>query len=198
MIRRLLLWLSARLPVREIKHQGEPYLERYHVGTLFGYWRVYIHRFVGSDPDGLHAHPWRWGFTAILVGWYTEQRRFGHRVVRWCGFVNGDTFHRVIKPEGADVWTLFIHSPRIMRWGFLRQRAGVTVYEEVNVRHPKPHGDWHLCAPKGRDIRRPQAVPSTASVERKISPDENEKTETTPADSSANTRSKGCGIRRAA
>jgi hypothetical protein len=158
MMRRLLMWLSARLPVREIKHQGERYLERYYVATLFGYWRVYLHRFVGSDPDGLHSHPWRWGLTVILAGWYLEQRRFGHRVVRWFGLVNGDTFHRVIKPEGADVLTLFIHSPRVMGWGFLRERGTLGSpdmrYEQVYVDNPKAHAEWHLRAPKGRDIRR--------------------------------------------
>lgn len=165
MMRRYLIWLSDRLPVREIKHQGAPYLERYYVATLFDYWRAYLHRFVGSDPDGLHSHPWRWGFTVVLAGWYLEQRRFGHRVVRWCGFVNGDTFHRVIKPEGADVWTLFIHSPRVMNWGFLRRMSmpgfvsgaemrPATVYEEVADDVPRAHSDWWRRAPKGRDLRR--------------------------------------------
>lgn len=171
MMRRLLMWLSDRLPAREIKHQGERYLERYYVATLFGYWRVYLHRFVGSDPDGLHSHPWRWGLTVILAGWYLEQRRFGHRVVRWFGLVNGDTFHRVIKPEGADVWTLFIHSPRVMNWGFLRRDSltsfgcapfyrhvrsefGPYRYEEVGDPEPSAHGDWWRKAPKGRDLRR--------------------------------------------
>ncbi len=170
MMRRFLIWLSARLPVRVIKHQGEPYLERYYLATLFGYWRVYLHRFVDSDPDGLHSHPWRYGFTVILVGWYLERRRFGQRVVRWLGIVNGDTFHRVIKPHGPDVWTLFIHSPRVMNWGFLRRRAvfsfgcmpgkvrreeyGPYRYEEVGDDCPTRHGDWWKKAPKGRDLRR--------------------------------------------
>lgn len=108
----------------------------------------------------------------ILAGWYLEQRRFGTRVVRWGGIVNGDTFHRVIKPEGADVWTLFIHSPRVMNWGFLRREKmsgfgcapwfrvveheyGPYVrYEEVGDTEPKSHGDWWKKAPKGRDLRR--------------------------------------------
>lgn len=159
MMRRFLMWLSARLPVREIKHQGRPYLERYHVGTLFGYWRIYLHRFVDSDPDGLHSHPWRWGATIVLAGWYLEQRRFGHRVVRWFGLVNGDTFHRVLVPAHATVWTLFIHSPRVMNWGFLRNprygmRGPIMQYEEVGDGRPSAHGDWWRKAPKGRDLRR--------------------------------------------
>ncbi len=162
MMRRFLMWLSARLPVREIKHQGRPYLERYYVATLFGYWRVYLHHFVGSDPDGLHSHPWRWGATFVLAGWYLEQRRFGHRVVRWFGIVNGDTFHRVLVPAHATVWTLFIHSPRVMNWGFLRplgfydrgEIRVVTAYDEVGEAEPTALSGWWRKAPKGRDIRK--------------------------------------------
>ncbi len=162
MMRKFLMWWSARLPVREIKHQGELYLDRYYVGT----WRVYLHHFLASDPDGLHSHPWRYGLTIILVNWYLEQRRFGHRVVRWFGIVNGDTFHRVIIPAHSTTWTLFIHSPRVMNWGFMRRRivsgqhrsdprsVEVTVYEEVGDAEPNALSGWWKKAPKGRDLRR--------------------------------------------
>lgn len=163
MMRKFLMWWSASLPVREIKHKGQRYLERYYIGTLFGFWRVYLHRFVGSDPDGLHVHPWRWGATFILVGWYHELRRWGLRTVRWFSIVNGDTAHRVILPAGAETWTLFIHSERVMNWGFLRTRTyiefgqptqKVTIYQEVGEDNPTPLGDWWRKAPKGRDLRR--------------------------------------------
>lgn len=158
LMRLFLAWWSDRLPVREIKHRGERYLERYYVTTLFGYWRVYLHQFVGSDPDGLHSHPWRWGATIILAGWYLEQRRFGRRAVRWCGIVNGDTFHRVIVPDQSTTWSLFIHSPRVMNWGFLRRHATpagpYTFYEEVGDAEPNALSGWWRHAPKGRDLRR--------------------------------------------
>lgn len=166
MMRRFLLWLTARLPVREIRHQGQLYLERYHVCTLFGYWRVYLHHFVSPDPDGLHSHPWKWGLSIVLAGWYLEQRRFGHRVVRWINIVNGDTFHRVIVPDQATTWSLFIHSPRVMNWGFLRKHRGMfwagppkayVFYEEVGDAEPSALSGWWRNAPKGRDIRRAKA-----------------------------------------
>lgn len=158
MIRRLLLALTARLPVEEIEHQGEKFMERYYVATLGG-WRLYIHRFVASDPDCVHDHPWRYGFSLILSGWYLEEKRDRTRVRKWFNVVNGDTFHRVIVPIGGEAWTLFAHNRRCKAWGFMRPAdvhgdAGMRegfVYEPLS---PLPgHSTWHLTAPKGRDIR---------------------------------------------
>lgn len=165
MMRRLLLWIAARLPVREITHQGAPYLERYYVATLLG-WRVYLHRFVGNDPDGLHDHPFNYSFSLILAGWYYEERRDGLRRRRWVNWVGADTFHRVILPADLggraatrDVWTLFFHSRRVKEWGFLRRAreaartAKRTVYFYVPVAGgDRGHATWHLAAPKGREL----------------------------------------------
>lgn len=162
-MRRFLTWLSDRLPAEEIAHQGEKFMERYYVATLLG-WRVYIHRFIGSDPDGLHDHPWRFGFSLILSGWYMEQRLDRTYVRRWCNAVNGDTFHRVIVPVGGEAWTLFAHNRRYKAWGFLRQ-VSVSGDDELCVgfnyfraNAPVGHSDWHLTAPRGRDLRQAREV----------------------------------------
>ena len=56
LIIKLLRAISDRLPCRIISDNDQPYLERYYIATLFGV-RLYLHRFVGSDPDrGLHDH----------------------------------------------------------------------------------------------------------------------------------------------
>jgi len=166
---KFLLWLTARLPVEEIAHQGVKFMERYYVVTAFG-WRVYIHRFIGSDPDGVHDHPWRFGASLILSGWYYEQRRERIYTRRWFNVVNGDTFHRIIVPAGQEAWSLFAHNARCKEWGFLRLRVGnlirannerrvmtvingpFTIYEPHNT--PAGHSTWHLTAPKGRDLRK--------------------------------------------
>jgi hypothetical protein len=137
LMKRLLLALTAGLPVEEISHCGEKFMERYYVGTLLG-WRFYIHRFVGSDPDGVR---------------------------RWFNVVNGDTFHRVVMAAGSEAWTLFAHDRRCKSWGFLREHSVYRIEHGMPVARtdgffyaplnpPHGHSTWHLTAPKGRDIAR--------------------------------------------
>lgn len=174
MIRRFLLWLTAWLPVKVIG-RDEPYVEWYYVCTLpiFGGVRVQIHRFLRSDPDGVHDHPWGWARTFILAGWYVEERRDSTRV-RAAGStygLTGDTFHRVHVPLGArEVFTLFFHGPYVKHWGFMvpvregvsglqhrdgswADRTGGLWAYRARSRHKDRFDDWHLTAPKGREIR---------------------------------------------
>lgn len=140
MIRRFLMWLTARLPVKVIG-RDEPYVEWYHVATLFGLVRIQLHRFVRSDPDGLHDHPWGWSRSFILAGWYLEERRDFTRVRAAGGTygMTGDTFHRVVLPAGArDVWTLFIHGPYVKHWGFI---TPFFAHQVAAGRIPEP--SWH-------------------------------------------------------
>jgi hypothetical protein len=164
LMKRLLLALTAGLPVEEISHCGEKFMERYYVGTLLG-WRFYIHRFVGSDPDGVHDHPWRRGFSIILSGWYHEEKREAIYKRRWFNVVNGDTFHRVVMAAGSEAWTLFAHDRRCKSWGFLREHSVYRIEHGMPVARtdgffyaplnpPHGHSTWHLTAPKGRDIAR--------------------------------------------
>lgn len=152
MIRKLLFNLTSRLPCRIIDEAGQPYLERYYLAG-FGSYRIYVHRFVGSDPDrGLHSHPWKWALSIVLAGWYFEERFSGTqtptiRRVRRLNFLLGESFHRVILPRDwlnqapymspdmrptiaqamkvRDCWTLFIHKAQAggRRWGFIRPAA---------------------------------------------------------------------------
>ncbi len=159
MMRRLLYALTGRLPLRIISDDGRPYLERYYVCTVLGV-RVYVHRFVGSDPDrGLHDHPWPWARSIILSGCYIEERRDGYREVRWWNSLQGDTFHRVILWEGQEVWTLFMHRAENAKpWGFLRPVPG----EWAQLWHPWNYpkdgsassGRWWETVPRGRDEAR--------------------------------------------
>lgn len=165
MIRRLLYALADRLPCRIISDDGTPYLERYFLFRAAGV-QCYLHRFVGSDPDcGLHDHPWRWAASLILAGWYLEERRrkdLTPRRVRWFNLITGDTFHRVVMPDGArDVWTLFVHGPVVKRWGFLREEGRAGFWWWAPYTYPAGAtvaGDWWTTAPKGRDCERRMAA----------------------------------------
>lgn len=160
MIRRLLLAYSATRPCKIISEAGRPYLERYFVCAFFGI-RIYLHRFVGSDPDrGLHDHPWRWAMSFILRGWYYEATRRGMRQVHWFNFLTGDTFHRVILSPGPlegvhtppEVWSLFIVPAKDVKvWGFLRDKGtNAQVFTPFDYGAKGKPAQWWKHVPKGR------------------------------------------------
>lgn len=183
-MRKLLYWLSGRLPCRLINDGDRPYLERYYVGRLFG-WTFYLHRFVASDPArGLHDHPWDRAWSLILSGWYFEETRAGLRKVRWFNRLTGDTFHRVVLPceldgkryenetcsthKAVPCWTLFAHGPYTKRWGFLKlidilnPRHGDQVYMWVPHAYQTDEASgkqrWWDTAPRGAD--EPRRMPA--------------------------------------
>ena len=160
-VRQLLYWVTGFLPARYIDHEGQPYLERYYVATLPGI-RVYVHRFVGSDPDGVHDHPFRHSLSLILAGWYFEDRleqgRLKRRVRRWCNRIGPKDFHRVVLPGQQDVWTLFLHTARVKPWGFLRPEptalpGAPARYVDQSRPEDPPFSQWHRRAPAGRVLR---------------------------------------------
>lgn len=135
----ILNWLAARLLVRIIRNEeGAPYLLRL---RLRGWmptdprpfrWSAYLHKFLLPDLDrALHNHPWKWSFSLVLAGGYTEQRlaRDGRIVTRRLrpGMVNilgPKSFHRVTELHGAETWTLFVAGPKFKDWGFLDKARG--------------------------------------------------------------------------
>lgn len=168
-MKNFLHWLSGFLPFREISDGNTPYLERYYVGTLFG-WRFYLHQFVGSDPDrGLHDHPWSKAYSLILSGWYWEETRSGTRMVRWLNSLTGDTFHRVVLPRSLDkrpsacgmrlyndtpqpCWTLFFHKAGgVKPWGFWREFPEFSVFEPYTYTREGSQKDWWLTAKRRGD-----------------------------------------------
>lgn len=164
------MWVSGWLPARIIAHQGRPYMERYYVGTPFGL-RIYLHRFVDSDPDGLHDHPWRWSMSLILLGSYLEERAVDvmrmvveARPVRWVNVITGDTFHRVVLADPVagqrrEVWSLFMHTPRVKGWGFIRLLGNELdemdySYHQAGSPPETRFTDWPRTAKRGREIAR--------------------------------------------
>jgi hypothetical protein len=159
LIRRLLYRWSANLPARFIDHEGTPYMERHYVGTLAGV-RIYLHRFVASDPEGLHDHPFRRSVSLILAGWYWEDRWSRRIKRRWFNVIGPDDFHRVVLPDsGHDVWTLFFHNARTKPWGFMREirkdNNGFPVYEYHTQSEPNDpaYSSWFKTAPKAQELR---------------------------------------------
>jgi hypothetical protein len=124
---------------------------------------LYLHHFHRSDSDqALHNHPWRWAWSLILAGGYSEERRVSirgsedggpeheigdtvirrnirpGRVIR----INADDFHRVDLFE-EDSWSLFLAGPKNASWGFWDRHTGVFMHWRAfiaKVRGPKWDG----------------------------------------------------------
>ena len=110
-----------------------PYLERYYIflkdRNRFPF-NVFLHKFLKSDPDDVHDHPWPYA-TLILKGGYWEWvpvfnslgqkineikywRGAGH--FRVCG---ATSYHRIELDPNVTAWTLFMPGPQKREWGFL-------------------------------------------------------------------------------
>jgi hypothetical protein len=81
-----------------------------------------VHHILRADNEReLHDHPFDYR-TIILKGWYVEEDIFGELHYRGTGDTvanRAQTFHRIATVSPGGVWTLFIISRRINRWGFL-------------------------------------------------------------------------------
>jgi len=118
---------------------NEPYLERYYLflkdRTRFPF-NVFLHRFLKSDPDDVHDHPWPYA-TLILKGGYWEWvpqfnsrgekvgeiahwRKPGH--FRTC---RANSFHRIELDPSIECWTLFMPGPQKREWGFLTRHGWI-------------------------------------------------------------------------
>ena len=128
--------IMARLGRHRIimdRENNEPYLERYYIFLRDRTWfpfNVFIHKFIKSDPDDVHDHPWPYA-TLILKGGYNEWVPvFDHNgkkideVCHWRGpghfrISGANSYHRIELVEGVTPWTMFMPGPQRREWGFL-------------------------------------------------------------------------------
>jgi len=121
------------------RKDNEPYLERYYLFLRDRTWfpfNVFLHKFLKSDPDHVHDHPWPYA-TVILRGgyweWVPQFDANGHKIceiAKWrrpghfriCG---ADSYHRIELDPSVVTWTLFIPGPKQRDWGFLVQNQWV-------------------------------------------------------------------------
>ena len=132
----MLLKLLDRLGRKRIvmdRVENEPYLERYYLflreRNRFPF-NVFLHKFLKSDPDDVHDHPWPYA-TLILKGGYWEWiphfdtvgRKIGEYQV-WRGpghfrVSKANSFHRIELDPDITAWTLFMPGPKQRDWGFM-------------------------------------------------------------------------------
>ncbi len=115
------------------RESNEPYLERYYIFLKDRTWfpfNIFLHKFLKSDPDDVHDHPWPYA-TLILKGGYWEWiphfdvvgRKTGEYQVwrgpgsfRVCG---ANSYHRIELDPTVECWTMFMPGPQRREWGFL-------------------------------------------------------------------------------
>lgn len=132
----MFLKLLERLGRRRIvmdRVNDEPYLERYYLflkeRDRFPF-NVFLHKFLKSDPDDVHDHPWPY-FTIILKGGYWEWipqfdfhgKKTGE-IAHWRGpgsfrWSSARSYHRIELDPEVTAWTLFMPGPKQRDWGFL-------------------------------------------------------------------------------
>jgi hypothetical protein len=112
---------------------NEPYLERYYLFLKdrdnFPF-NIFLHKFLKSDPDDVHDHPWSYA-TLILKGGYWEWvPQFNSKGER-CGEIahwrrpghfrvsEANSYHRIELDPAITCWTLFMPGRKQREWGFL-------------------------------------------------------------------------------
>ena len=111
---------------------NEPYLERYYLFLKDRHrfpFNVFLHRFLKSDPDDVHDHPWSYATLILKGGYYEWVGKFnslGEKIGEekmWRGpghfrICRATSYHRIELCEGVDCWTLFMPGPQKHEWGF--------------------------------------------------------------------------------
>ena len=115
------------------RQENEPYLERYYIflkdRKRFPF-NVFIHKFLKSDPDDVHDHPWPYA-TLILKGGYFEWTPIfdgtGKKIAETCKWrgaghfriCKATSYHRIELDPNITAWTMFMPGPQKREWGFL-------------------------------------------------------------------------------
>lgn len=149
-MKRFLDWLDKRGRKRIVydRVDNKPYLERYYLllkdrGEHFPF-NIFLHKFLKSDIDDVHDHPWPYA-TLILKGGYYEwvpQIVNGVKIGEyrhWRGpghfrICKATSYHRIELVDGLDCWTLFMPGPKQREWGFLVKNKWVQWQEYLNNR----------------------------------------------------------------
>jgi hypothetical protein len=128
--------IMARLGRHRIimdRENNEPYLERYYIFLRDRTWfpfNVFIHKFIKSDPDDVHDHPWPYATLILKGGYYEwvpvfdEDGRMSGETRHWRGpghfrVCSATSYHRIELVEGVTPWTMFMPGPQRREWGFL-------------------------------------------------------------------------------
>lgn len=112
---------------------NEPYLERYYLflkDRKHFPFNVFLHRFLKSDPDDVHDHPWPYATIILKGGYYEWIPQFNDKnekigeIAKWRApghfrICSANSYHRIELDPTVECWTLFMPGPQKREWGFL-------------------------------------------------------------------------------
>ena len=137
MLKQFMTWLGRHRVIMD-RQNNEPYLERYYLflkdrGSFP--FNIFLHKFLKSDPDDLHDHPWGY-FTLILRGGYWEYTPTGKH---WRGpghfrVCNSESLHRIEVEPGVHAWSLFIPFAKTREWGFIKNYKWIPHYKYLKYK----------------------------------------------------------------
>ena len=131
----ILNWLDRRGRKRIVMDRvnDQPYLERYYIflkDRQHFPFNIFLHKFLRSDPDDVHDHPWPYATLILKGGYYEWTPDFNEQGIKtgetrhWRGpghfrICRSTSYHRIELAEGVECWTLFMPGPQRREWGFL-------------------------------------------------------------------------------
>jgi len=115
----------------------EPYLERYYLflkdRKSFPF-NIFLHKFLKSDPDDLHDHPWSF-ISIVLYPGYWEHTEEGKSWIKPLSIRRAppNTFHRIELDKNIPYcWTLFIPGTKVRDWGFKTSDGWIQNEQYIN------------------------------------------------------------------
>jgi hypothetical protein len=147
----MLLKLLERLGRKRVvmdRVENEPYLERYYLflreRERFPF-NVFLHKFLKSDPDDVHDHPWPYATLILKGGYYEWIPQFNDKGLKigelqvWRGpgsfrVCGANSYHRIELVPGITPWTLFMPGAKQREWGFLVKNKWVQWDEYLKQR----------------------------------------------------------------
>ena len=117
----------------------EPYLERYYLflkDRKHFPFNIFLHKFLKSDPDDVHDHPWPYATLILKGGYYEWIPNFNEQGIKtsetrhWRGpghfrISSATSYHRVELAENVTCWTLFMPGSHQRDWGFLKNNRWI-------------------------------------------------------------------------
>ncbi len=132
-----LMNLLGRYRLINDRLENEPYLERFYLFLKdrgnFPF-NIFLHKFLKSDPDDLHDHPWNFRSLILYGGYweYTEEGKFWRGPLTY-RYSPATKLHRVeLDKDNPTCWTLFIPGQRCREWGFKTDEGWIHNEKYIN------------------------------------------------------------------